>query len=492
MAIFSGKNVERLVYISAIFVLSSLLIYTSFMSSNSGSSSSFCPTTAVPQQRTDVKVSSSSSEKTTIETSKSQQNENEENLATPDKDDGTPNSSKTISSTHQHQQGNNILPVDSLAYKLLQNKQDSEEFYSKSGPIGHARYIHPSLQNFRFSKLLTSIETVAMSRDGKWSSLGVLSPSNGQPDQPYDQCKPTTETADEQIFGFTSRQRRKHGKPPIKSNPIPKECLEKIEPLNAKIPLQSVQSMKLGTFPLPNEHSKCALNRRRFQKHESKLHSAALDDKEAERRKKQDTKFLAATCPDVLESKLGRGRKVLIDLGARHYLSSTQWFRDNYLPKAVAKDFTVHGFDVANKWSYSFQFDKKATFHAAAVWNDTGYVSFILQKDTFGGFFHKNFFDAPLDLGRLLTVPAVSLAEMLRFLVTEEDFVVVKMDVEGTEWTLMRHLAETGTFDLIDELFLECHHGEYVPGWSSAHSLKDCHRLFNSLRANGVYAHEWY
>ena len=91
-----------------------------------------------------------------------------------------------------------------------------------------------------------------------------------------------------------------------------------------------------------------------------------------------------------------------------------------------------------------------------------------------------------------MTVPAVALSDVLRFLVTKDDFVVVKMDVEGTEWTLMKHLASTGSFDFIDEMFIECHHAEYVPKWPTDHSLADCHRMFNSLRKIGVYAHEWY
>jgi hypothetical protein len=57
---------------------------------------------------------------------------------------------------------------------------------------------------------------------------------------------------------------------------------------------------------------------------------------------------------------------------------------------------------------------------------------------------------------------------------------------------LLRSMAEHGSFDLVDELFVECHYGEYVPDWPAAYSLADCHRMINSLRAHGVAAQEYF
>ncbi|KAK8935838.1 hypothetical protein KSP39_PZI013995 [Platanthera zijinensis] len=49
-------------------------------------------------------------------------------------------------------------------------------------------------------------------------------------------------------------------------------------------------------------------------------------------------------------------------------------------------------------------------------------------------------------------------AEWLKNMVTEKDFVVVKMDVEGTKFDLVLMLFEMGAICLVDELFLECHY----------------------------------
>jgi hypothetical protein len=60
------------------------------------------------------------------------------------------------------------------------------------------------------------------------------------------------------------------------------------------------------------------------------------------------------------------------------------------------------------------------------------------------------------------------------------------------EWAIAEHLARTGAWSLVDEVFVECHNGEWLPNWPTRHSPADCHRLINSLRAHGVYAHEWF
>ena len=360
-------------------------------------------------------------------------------------------------------------------------------------PAGRAKYLAPAFRGVRASELLTTIDNppVPWSREA-WAPLGIFT-RDGRPDAPYKReatCAATAERADLATFGpvvAESQERLRPGKV-AKSNPVSAACMARIEPLNPNVPLKVADA--------------CAQNQRRFPQGDAgrKEHAGLVDHGETERRANRDVKFLARECKaefglepssantnDVARRR--RPRKVFIDLGARSYYSSCKWFRDHY---PGGRDFELHGFDVASKWGYSFQFDKAATFHSAAVWNDTGYVSFTLKHDTFGGRFHRNLFDAPHDLGRLVTVPAVALADALRMLVTRDDFVVVKMDVEGTEWMLLRHMAETGAFDLVDEILIECHNAEYVPGWPTRHSLADCHRMFNSLRAAGVYAHEWY
>jgi hypothetical protein len=82
--------------------------------------------------------------------------------------------------------------------------------------------------------------------------------------------------------------------------------------------------------------------------------------------------------------------------------------------------------------------------------------------------------------------------------VSEQDYVVMKMDVEGTELDLIPRLFDTGAICLVDEVFLECHYNRWqkcCPGEQSPkyqNTYEECLELFSSLRESGVLVHQWF
>ncbi len=56
-----------------------------------------------------------------------------------------------------------------------------------------------------------------------------------------------------------------------------------------------------------------------------------------------------------------------------------------------------------------------------------------------------------------VTVECVDFSEWLSNNIQPEDYVVLKMDIEGSEYDVLEKLIEEGTFDLIDELYMEWH-----------------------------------
>ena len=60
-------------------------------------------------------------------------------------------------------------------------------------------------------------------------------------------------------------------------------------------------------------------------------------------------------------------------------------------------------------------------------------------------------------MGDVDKIQAFDFASWLKRAVSEKDFVVIKMDVEGTEFHLISRLIETGAICLIDEMFIKCH-----------------------------------
>lgn len=87
-------------------------------------------------------------------------------------------------------------------------------------------------------------------------------------------------------------------------------------------------------------------------------------------------------------------------------------------------------------------------------------------------------------------------AEWLEQTVSLHDFVVLKMDVEGTEFDLLPRMLETGAICLVDELFLECHHHDMQRSLERTSeydkTFDDCTDLFNTLRGHGVLVHQWW
>ena len=102
------------------------------------------------------------------------------------------------------------------------------------------------------------------------------------------------------------------------------------------------------------------------------------------------------------------------------------------------------------------------------------------------------------DGGELEKISGFDFAEWLKNTVSENDFVVMKMDVEGTEFDLIPRLFETGAICLVDEIFLECHYNRWqrcCPGQRSPKYEKtydQCLQLFTSLRQSGVLVHQWF
>lgn len=64
---------------------------------------------------------------------------------------------------------------------------------------------------------------------------------------------------------------------------------------------------------------------------------------------------------------------------------------------------------------------------------------------------------------RQISVKMYDFAEFLQRIAEPEDHVVVKMDIEGMEWDVLRTLFQRGLACLIDDLWLEYHYDKFYP-----------------------------
>lgn len=96
--------------------------------------------------------------------------------------------------------------------------------------------------------------------------------------------------------------------------------------------------------------------------------------------------------------------------------------------------------------------------------------------------------------------PVCEVIDLVRFLretvkPERDDLLVLKIDVEGSEYSLIDHLRAHEMLELIDEVFIEMHFSHpqmNVHGWSTFRKSRDeARELLVGLRADGVYAHSW-
>lgn len=173
-------------------------------------------------------------------------------------------------------------------------------------------------------------------------------------------------------------------------------------------------------------------------------------------------------------------RKFYIDLGANSYTSSIDnWFLKRY---PHSKDFKIIAFEAEHIYDESYAEHKEVELLHYAVWVENTTLPW--------GATYVNE-DGPSSQD---TRPSIDIADFLKRRVKEEDYVVVKTDIEGAEYKVVPHLIASGVTHLIDDCFVEVHtdinsmfQGEKAEG----HHRPDALKLITDLRDAGVYAHEW-
>ncbi|XAR58867.1 hypothetical protein NMG60_11014435 [Bertholletia excelsa] len=200
-----------------------------------------------------------------------------------------------------------------------------------------------------------------------------------------------------------------------------------------------------------------------------------------------------------------KDRYVYIDVGARSYGSSIgSWFRRLY-PKQN-KDFEIYAIEADKAFHDEYRTKKGVTLLPYAAWvrNETLFFEITrepTQKNVERGRAMGRIHPAQSSsnfVGDLDKIQGIDFANWLKSTFSKKDFVVMKMDIEGTEFYLIPKMIETGAICLIDEFFLECHYNRWqrcCPGQRSSKFEKtysECLDLLSSLRKNGVLVHQWF
>ncbi|MCO5576125.1 hypothetical protein L7F22_029933 [Adiantum nelumboides] len=190
-----------------------------------------------------------------------------------------------------------------------------------------------------------------------------------------------------------------------------------------------------------------------------------------------------------------RERRVLLDLGANAFSTSLSWFLHMY-----PLDFTeIHAFEVDPHLLHK----PKLPFHESSNLAPPNPWSLAVRRRPLIGpqwmldriSIHHQFV-SDFDDGDNHAV------NITRFIKDElqlrpSDAVIVKMDIEGSEWPILKRWMQTPDMaHIVDELFVEVHYDHpsmrgYHWARFSPTKREDALTLLANLRLHGFFAHAW-
>ncbi|XP_070580600.1 uncharacterized protein [Ptychodera flava] len=188
-------------------------------------------------------------------------------------------------------------------------------------------------------------------------------------------------------------------------------------------------------------------------------------------------------------------RKFFIDCGG-NVASSVVLFHEMY---PDASEYFIHSFELDDRLCpYYAPFKNHTLYCPVAVSNVTGEITAYSEASWYPGktvqqgkdkhwgggslFVSKNESDRQDGGDRRLsyrkTVPSIDLSSWLRETFNHRDYVILKLDVEGAEYSILRKMMLDGTIHLVDKLY-----GEYHDDQPTGESEEEIFRIKENLKA---------
>ena len=170
----------------------------------------------------------------------------------------------------------------------------------------------------------------------------------------------------------------------------------------------------------------------------------------------------------------------------------------------INNTFEIHTFEANPACNIEERVKKiplNITPHNKAVWIEDGFIEFNQENhknsnsfsptdglsdiDGWGssvygiGFIHPGYDEK-------IKIPSIDFSRFVSELPNDSN-IICKMDIEGSEFTVLRHMIEQGTITRINELYVEFH--EHFMTTESQNSKQE---LINSITNMGVKVHKWY
>jgi len=173
-------------------------------------------------------------------------------------------------------------------------------------------------------------------------------------------------------------------------------------------------------------------------------------------------------------------KKVFLDCGANKGQSI------NYALQTVLREYEyeIHSFETlplfVTKLNKYFNSDPNINIYHAAVWNKDGAEKFFVSsKSTESGTLLKEKSSGGISEDCFINIPTIDFSKWVVNNLNKNDYIILKFDIEGAEYKVLKHLIQTGTIDYINEFRGEFHYDKLTLTDELVNDINLVHEYFN-------------
>jgi FkbM family methyltransferase len=163
-------------------------------------------------------------------------------------------------------------------------------------------------------------------------------------------------------------------------------------------------------------------------------------------------------------------KHVFIDCGANvgQSIETFKRYRTDW------EQFEIHSFE-ANP-NLKKHFDKYSTlknfnFHSTAVWISDGNIKFYIDASSTAFGSSLNVDKDNVSDSRFELIDSIDISNWIFSNFKQDDFIILKLDIEGSEYDVINHMIDTNSISYINILFVEFHD----------HKLKNKFKKYDSV-----------
>lgn len=149
-------------------------------------------------------------------------------------------------------------------------------------------------------------------------------------------------------------------------------------------------------------------------------------------------------------------RKIFLDCGANRGQSII------YAKKQFGLDVEIYSFEAVtvlyNKLIEKWSDDPKVHLFNNAVWDKNDKVKIYISTEwSDASTLYLDKFDRKINKDLYNEVDSIDLSEFIKNNFTPEDYIILKLDIEGAEYDVLYHLAKTEVMSYLNEVWGEWH-----------------------------------